>query len=336
MIATFGDGEAEISFETVSPCVGVALVFFVMAAKKPSSSFTYQITADQGDILKQILEEQQFEFRDLDYGHFGAKRGKCSIGYYHSGKVVIQGKDAREFIEFYFEPMVTGEVRLGYEKQLNPEMFQPHFGIDEAGKGDFFGPLVIAGAYVDEELGDELMDMGVADSKKLTDGRVETLAKEIKKLLGNRWEVIAIGPAKYNQLYRKFANLNKLLAWGHAQVIENLLGKVPDCPRALSDKFAHSSLIERELKRREINIEMQQRTKGESDLAVAAASILARDGFIAKLSGLGEEYGVNLPKGAGSIVDKAAKQIYREHGVEMLPNVAKTHFRNYSKVVDAQ
>src|SRR5213079_3301262 len=95
-----------------------------------------------------------------------------------------------------------------------------------SGKGDFFGPLVIAGVFVDRKIARQLLDLGVRDSKRIgSDARIRALAK-------------AIGPARYNELYKKFGNLNSLLGWGHARVIENLLSRKPDCPRSLSDKFA--------------------------------------------------------------------------------------------------
>jgi len=277
------------------------------------SSFTYTISEAQGEKLREVLDSQGFEFSDLAYGHFSAKKGKCSIGYYQSGKVVLQGKDAREFIEFYFEPEVTGKVLLGYEEIHNPEMFEPHMGVDEAGKGDFFGPLVIAGAFLTPETTRRLMDAGVRDSKRVgSDKVVLNMADQVREITGNAVSVVSIGPEKYNQLYQKMGNLNRLLAWGHGQVIANLHEAYPECPRALSDQFAHESLIERELKRRDIRIEIQQRTKAESDIAVAAASILARAAFVTAMEKLGGDK--PLPKGAGAPVKAWARQVFQKQG----------------------
>lgn len=299
------------------------------------SSYTYKITAPQAEQLRGLLQQQQFAFREVPYTLYGAKKGKLNVNAYTSGKLLIQGKGAREFIQFTLEPEVLGEAKLGYEEVHQPEMFQPHLGIDESGKGDFFGPLVIAGAYVDGELARELMDMGVRDSKRITsDPKAESLAEEIDDLLTpRRYHVIAIGPAKYNTLYGKFRNLNRLLAWGHATVIENLLEKVPDCPRALSDQFANPRLIQSALKERGRGIELQQRTKAESDVAVAAASILARARFVSSLRKLGEDLGIKLPKGASAQVKTAAKEILARKGEPALAGVAKQHFKTYGEVV---
>lgn len=298
-----------------------------------TSTYTYTITEAQGEKLKQLLESQGFDFSELNYGHFTARKGKCSIGYYLSGKVVLQGKEAREFIEFYFEPEVTGEVLLGYEEVHQPEMFEPHFGVDEAGKGDFFGPLVIAGVYLNAETTRQLMDAGVRDSKRVgSDKSVLQMADKVRDITNNAVSVVSIGPEKYNELYRKMGNLNRLLAWGHGQVIANLHQAYPDCPRALSDQFAHPSLIERELKRRKINIKLEQRTKAESDTAVAAASVMARAAFVEAMEKLGGD--APLPKGASAQVKARARTILAEQGVESLEKLCKTHFKTFGEVTN--
>jgi len=299
------------------------------------SSYTYKITEPQAEQLRQILARQQFEFREVPYTLYGAKLGKLNVNAYTSGKLLVQGKGAKEFIEFTLEPVILGEARLGYEEIHQPEMFQPHLGIDESGKGDFFGPLVIAGAYVDGDLARKLLDMGVRDSKSIkSDQKAEDMAEAIEDLLQPwRFNVICIGPAKYNELYGKFRNLNRLLAWGHATVIENLLAKVPDCPRALSDQFGNPRLIQSALKERGKGITLQQRTKAESDVAVAAASILARAKFISTLRTLGESLGVALPKGASAKVKAVARQIVAQHGEPSLAAVAKQHFKTFAEVL---
>src|SRR5271169_827089 len=246
------------------------------------SSYTFKISPAQAAKLRGLLEAQSFTFREVPYTLFGAQKQKLTINAYTSGKLLVQGRGAKEFVEFVIEPEITGEAKVGYDEVHNPEMFQPHLGIDESGKGDFFGPLVIAGVFVDGDLPRRLLDLGVKDSKQITsDKKALDLADEIKDLVTlDRLNVVIISPEKYNDLYVKFKSLNRLLAWGHATVIENLLTRWPNCPRALSDKFAHESLIQRALKERGKKIILQQRTKAESDIAVAAASVLARAAFL--------------------------------------------------------
>src|SRR5436190_7179061 len=212
-------------------------------------------------------------------------------------------------------------------------MFAPHFGVDESGKGDFFGPLVIAGCYSDRGITRQLMDAGIQDSKKIgSDARIRSLAEVIRRTQGAVHSVIVIGPERYNQLYRKFKNLNRLLAWGHARIIENLLEIRGDCPRALSDQFANPSLIKRALLEKGRGIILEQRTKAESDVAVAAASILAREGFIDWLRSKGGEFQKELPRGASAQVKQVARDLVAAHGPEVLERVAKTHFKTASEV----
>jgi ribonuclease HIII len=300
-----------------------------------SGSFTFKIDSAQAAKLRTILEGKGFTFREVQYTIYGAQKQKLTVNAYTSGKLLVQGKGAPEFVEFTLEPEILGEAKLGYDEVHNPEMFQPHLGIDESGKGDFFGPLVIAGVYVDGDLPRRLLDLGVKDSKLIgSDKKALEMADAIKDLITlDRFNVVVISPEKYNELYVKFRNLNSLLAWGHATVIENLLTRWPTCPRALSDKFAHESLIQRALKEHGKKIVLQQRTKAESDIAVAAASILARAGFLTRLKYLGEKVGVTLPKGASAQVKAAAKEIVAKSGPEALKAVSKFHFKTYQEVV---
>ena len=280
--------------------------------------------------LKKRLVELDFTFGELAYGHFRATKAKVSLQAYLSGKLVVNGKEAASFVEFTLEPEILGEARLGYDEIRNPEMFSPHLGIDESGKGDFFGPLVIAGVFTDRDSARALLQLGVKDSKQISsDKKALEIAKEIKKVVGPKASVINIGPEKYNVLYDKFKNLNRLLAWGHATVIENLLEVVPDCPVAISDQFANPQVLLGSLKERGKKIELRQRTKAESDVAVAAASILARAGFLERLKSLGETVHHELPKGASSQVKAMGERIFREQGVDALRKIAKAHFRTF-------
>ena len=266
---------------------------------------------------------------------FFAQKGKLSVAVYEKGpKVVIQGKETEDFVKYELEPKITGEARLGYEEVLQPAMFEPHFGIDESGKGDFFGPLVIAGVFVDRAIARHLLDLGVMDSKRISsDQRIMQLADSIRSTPGISSNVVAIGPEKYNELYARFANLNDLLGWGHARVIENLLSERPDCPRALSDKFANERVVQRALLSAGSKIIVEQRTKAESDIAVAGASILAREKFVRWLDRKGKELGIALPKGVSAAVKAAAREIVAKQRAEALTRVAKMHFRTAAEVI---
>src|SRR5216110_2613458 len=275
------------------------------------NSYTHPLSLEQATRLRALLEELGFEFSPKEYTLFFAQKNKLSVAVYEKGpKVLVQGRDVEEFVQFELEPKILREAKLGYEEVHSPEMFEPHFGVDESGKGDFFGPLVIAGVYVDREIARRLLDAGVQDSKRIgSDARIRALADEIPKTSMGLAEVVLIGPAKYNELYEKFGNLNKLLAWGHARVIENLLAKKPDCSRSLSDQFADARIIEQSLLRHGRKIEIQQRPRAESDIAVAAASILAREAFINWLERRGKELGLRLERGVSAGVKESAKKL---------------------------
>ena len=298
------------------------------------NSYTHPLSLEQTAKLRVLLEDLGFEFSPKPYTIFFAQKNKLSVAVYEKGpKILLQGKGIEEFVQFELEPKILGEAKLGYEEVHSPEMFEPHFGVDESGKGDFFGPLVISGVYVDAGIARKLLDAGVQDSKRIgSDARIRALADEIRRNSLGLIETVSIGPAKYNELYKKFGNLNSLLGWGHARVIENLLAKKPDCPRALSDQFADARVIERSLLHHGRKIDIEQRTKAESDIAVAAASILAREAFINWLDRKGKELGLRLQRGISPGVKETAKKLVEKSGPERLREVAKVHFRTAHEI----
>lgn len=304
-----------------------------MSSEKKLNSHTAPLTSEQAERLRVVLKERGFTFEEKPYAIYAARLEKLTVVVYEKGpKALIQGRGIEEFITFTLEPEVLGEAKFGYEEIHSPELFSPHFGIDESGKGDFFGPLVIAGVYVDTDLARHFRDTGVQDSKAISsDKKIRTLADAIRKS-GAPSSVVTVAPPRYNDLYRKVGNLNRLLAWGHARVIENLCEARPDCPRALSDKFADSRLIERALMEKGKKLQMEQRTKAESDYAVAAASILAREKFISWLEEASERAGVTLLRGVSPAVKAAARQIVAAQGPDALENFAKTHFKTAAEV----
>ena len=203
-------------------------------------------------------------------------------------------------------------------------------GTDESGKGDYFGPLVIAGFYLPEGQEGVLAELGVRDSKLVSDNRCRDIAETLRA--GYRHAVVAIGPEKYNELHARMRNLNKLLAWGHARAIENVLAAVP-AGRVVTDQFGDERLVREALLAQGRTVELVQRPRGEEDPAVAAASILARAEFLKRLRMLGREWKMDLPKGAGPPVEAAAVLFVRTHGREALGKVAKTHFKTTERVL---
>jgi len=206
-----------------------------------------------------------------------------------------------------------------------------HIGTDESGKGDYFGPLVVAGIFVMDEQQEVLKELGVKDSKKISDNRVRQIAEVVRK--GYKHSIVAIGPEKYNELYGKLRNLNRILAWAHARVIENILEEVP-CNKAITDQFGDSLYVERALMKKGRNIELVQVPKAEEDLAVAAASILARAEFLKRMYFLSQDFDIDLPKGSSPLAEEAGLKLVKKHGAEVLDKVAKKHFKLTPRILD--
>jgi ribonuclease HIII len=300
---------------------------------KPLTMHTGKLTDDQASALQAALVARNWKPREVPYARFAFESDKCNVVFYESGKLVVQGKDTQEFVEFVLEPEILKQARLGYEAVLNSELLLPRFGVDESGKGDFFGPLCIAGVYVNEAVITAWKDWGVRDSKNISsDKKIAELAGKIRRTPGCVVDAVTIGNEAYNRLYAKMKSVNAMLAWGHARVIENLMGKRyqmnPPPVRAISDQFAASkSVIEKALMSAGREIELVQRHKAEEDIAVAAASILARDEFVKSLAKLEKQFGIKFPKGAGANVDTVAKSFVETRGAGELAKVSKLHFR---------
>ena len=309
-----------------------------MAVPPPLTTYSLKLSKPQGETLHRIVRDGTFELREVPYAVFSAAKKDLNVTLYQSGKLVIQGKGTEDFVQFVLEPKVIQEPRLCYETTLHPELLDPRLGIDESGKGDFFGPLCIAGVYVNAAILTTWKNVGIRDSKAISgDAQIAKLAEVIRKTPGCVHTVVPIGPEAYNRMYAYNKSVNRVLAWGHARVIENLLGQRhhmnPLPVRAISDQFAaDKATIEKALLSMGREFQLVQRHKAESDMAVAAASILARDEFVHRLKKLEQAYGVPLPKGASTAVENAGRAFLAKHGADELPKVAKMHFRTSYRV----
>ncbi len=286
-------------------------------------------TVDPSQIakIKTDLRQQGFEFSIPPHAAFAAKKPGLSCTVYRTGKIVVQGKNMQEFLEFYLEPCVLKEFPHTHGPAFDPT---PRIGSDEAGKGDFFGPLCVASVYAGPDQVKILVDMGCRDSKTLSDKVICKIAEEVRRHFS--CELFCLMPAKYNELYDKFQNLNRLLAWMHSATIGKLADKT-GCQKALVDQFAKGPLMGSMLARNHPNIALEERTHAESDPVVAAASILARSAFVQGIDTLGEKIGMPLPKGAGAPVLKAGKMLVTSQGTQILPTVSKVHFQTTQKLV---
>ena len=300
--------------------------------------FTYVLTPEQAETLEQVTAGMSALKRvQAPYTTLALKGPKLTVMLYTSGKLVVQGKEAQDFVLFTLEPLVLKAATLGYEEALDPTLYAPHMGSDESGKGDIFGPLVTCAAFIDETTGKALADLGVRDSKTIADGQIQKLATQIRKLLGRQnIAFVLLRPPTYNRLYAKIPNVNRLLAWCHARAIESLAEQRPDCTRAVVDQFARTeATVARALMERGRKLKVEQMHKAERDIAVAAASVLARDLFVTEMRHLAEAAGMPLPKGAGPQVPVTLRALITQKGPDCLPDFAKCHFKTVHEALAA-
>ena len=295
--------------------------------------------------IKQGFREAEKKEIDYGAGYVFNKDGrviKAALYYNKSGnstKAVFSGDAGDPALQ-----SVAGALRALSDQPASNEyalkrdikaipVLECHIGTDESGKGDYFGPLVIAGVFVNTRLENILKELGAADSKTNTDRKNIQLAQDIKAVLGrDKFEVIKIGPQRYNEMYQKTGNLNRILAWGHARVIENLLSR-NECGHVIADQFGGEEVLKRALMEKGRNINLLQTPKGERDTAVAAASILAREEYLRSMALLSEQTGMELIKGASQKVEKRALEIARKNGPEWLDKIAKKHFKTTERVL---
>lgn len=298
----------------------------------PSSSSVFVATIDikLAKKLMADLESQGFTLSIPPYTIFAAKKPGISCTLYQSGKITVQGKEMAPFLEFYLEPEILHTFSFSHPSAAKEIPEIARIGIDESGKGDFFGPLCIAGVFAKGEDIPLLQSLGVKDSKNLTDNQIRKIALKIKEHFS--YHLVRISPAKYNEIYSQFKNLNRLLAWGHATTIESLVEKT-GCREVIVDQFADKSVVELALKRKKLCVKLTQRHRAEEDLVVAAASILAREAFLEGLDKMAREFHMTFPKGASKATIAAGKKFLENYGKEMVAQVAKLHFKTLDAIL---
>ena len=310
---------------------------------KKKNSFTFVLTKDQAQSLLLLVDRRGYKKRaGVPYTVASVEGPHCIINVYTSGKCMIQGRGAEEFVLYTMEPEILKYASLGYEDVLDPTSGVPHVGSDESGKGDFFGPLVACAAYSNAELSEKMRAIGVKDCKQLSDGVCLVIAGRLETLLGPaRIKRVMVSPRRYNQLYAKMHSANRILAWLHAQCIAELFAVQPDAKLAVADQFGDEKLIatalKSALKKRKLETrtyKLDQHHKAESDIAVAAASVLARATFLRAISKMSASYDLEIPKGALNVRD-AGSALVKKHGPQALLDCCKCHFRTTDQVLEA-
>jgi ribonuclease HIII len=306
--------------------------------EKPKKLSTYTVKLDdlQMETLRGILSGRGWESCVVAYARYAFRGLDVNVTAYESGKLVVAGKGTEEFVTMTLETEVTKAAKLGYDEVNHPDWFELHAGLDESGKGDFFGPVVAATVIADRTAIEGWIKAGVKDSKKVAESQIIKLDKLIRETHGVAVAVCLCGMPKYNLIMgRPYANLNKLLAWQHATALVQALQR-KKAPRGLLDQFTKEPLVQKELKKMGVtDFDLQMRTKAEEDPVVAAASVVARAEFVRQMHTLSREFGAPLQKGAGPLVKQQAHQIIDRFGARALGNFAKLHFRTAYEVVRA-
>jgi ribonuclease HIII len=297
---------------------------------------TFVLSPPEQKRLAEHVRSGNYLAHPVAYSTVAGKREGLTFVLYASGKLVVQGKGAEDWIQFTLEPEILQRLVSGPVAEAeSAAMFEPHIGIDESGKGDFFGPMVIAAFLVAPEMADLFDTLGVKDSKRIgSDTAIARIAAELFRRYPRHAEVICLAPPTYNRLVARMGSVNRVLAWGHAKALETLLDRHPGIGRAVADQFGPEHQIRNALGDKGKAIVLEQRHKAESDPAVAAASILARDRFVKELAALGEGVGQVLPKGA-TVVRPTGEALVKAKGPDVLPGIAKIHFRTTRQVLEA-
>ena len=294
------------------------------------NQFSTILTSNQISLLKRSLENLDFDCEEKTGNSvLVAKNRGVRITVYKTNKVLFQGYETDKWVSKLADQGFVEKTSLPKKTGLPQGYSGPRIGSDESGKGDYFGPLVTVAAFVDNETESQLREIGVQDSKALSDKAIKTMASQIKSLV--TWETVTVSPEEYNELYAEMKNLNKLLGRCHARALEGVLN-LKDCKLAIVDQFGDEKFVRDELMSKGRKINLIQVPRAESDMAVASASINARDEYIASIERLSREIDIDLPKGASSKVIDKGTEIAMKHGFDKLGYVAKLHFRTTSQI----
>lgn len=274
--------------------------------------------------LRASLAAGPFEFRPVPHALFSAKGEGAVATLYASGKLVVQSAEPEVFVQRWLSLEAPTSAAVESEPSVASAVDEAVIGSDEVGKGDYFGPLVVVAVRLEPGQSDEIRRSGVRDSKTLTDEQCIRLGGALR----SRYAVAVerLDPTDYNRVYIP-GKLNDLLADLHTKAVTRLA--TPDV-HVVVDRFANERLLVQRMK--SLGVRLEQRVRAESEPAVAAASVVAREEFLTALKELSEKAAVHLRKGAGSPVDVAARQYVALHGFDALSKVAKLHFKNTQKI----
>lgn len=294
--------------------------------------------------------------RELDYKAYQLRitNGVATvpIDFFRTGTVLIQGNpsELRNSLKAWWAEQKTQqsppplwdadtlpptEVLPGPTIPTTPKPIEviPRIGSDEMGKEDYFGPLVVAAVYIDEQTEAKLIDLKVRDSKLLPDNIILAQAEEIKEVCRGQGTVLSFHPERYNELCKATPQMSQLLTRAYAQVIATVQKRV-QCKLAIAGHFGDETLVRNILAKEGCTISIKQQSGAEDDIAIATASIIARAEFIHQIVELSQIAGVDLPKGTSNPgIISTGREIVKKHGQSMLAKVAKLHFATTQEIL---
>lgn len=296
-------------------------------------------------VLPQTIKEIENEYKDyivernVGYILYVIKKGGTMITAYdnnkrNSFKVTIQGEECQELAKKYAvtPALLPKKVKEDKESPCFIDVYQ-QIGSDECGTGDFFGPVVVCAAYVDEDTMKIINDLGITDSKKLNDSKIREIIPTILKKV--HYECKTFSNEKYNQAISKGFNLNKIKALGHNYVLTNLHKRCPYVKNVYIDQFCTEEQYYDYIKNaREITQDVVLREKGETFFpSVALASCIARYYFLLAIDELNAKFKVEIPLGAGQNTITFGKRFMTKNGPRALQSICKINFKNYKEIV---
>lgn len=283
------------------------------------------------------------ELKPIDWGvqlRLSSLGEKATLNIYYSAKrgvSMVPGARPGSGIKSILEEIV-GQVKAEPEESpIAKHEWKSWIGSDECGKGDYFGPLVVCAFWADQSMLPRLKKLGICDSKQLKDSQIVSISESLYREFCGRMNGIVLKPQRYNQIIADMKgnqrNLNDLLAWQHLSAVQGILDTGVQVEGILIDQFSKAKKASILIKKKNPGQNAIERTGAESDLAVAAASILARYQFLKSIKEMKSRYKSDFPLGASSRVDQAARDFVKTHGPAKLADVAKLHFKNTQRII---
>ncbi|MDU9351288.1 ribonuclease HIII [Staphylococcus warneri] len=287
--------------------------------------------------IQSLMSKIKFDTSQLPQGMKArAKHNNAVINIYNSGKVMFQGKNAEIVAQQLLPDKSSSTSTSSISKNATSSIKYNQYnciGSDEAGSGDYFGPLTVCAAYVTKDHVKILKELGVDDSKKLTDAKIVELAEQLVTFIPH--SLLTLDNVKYNERQRAGWSQVKMKAVLHNQAIANVVQKIDThaLDYIVIDQFAERGVYQRyALSDLPFPNKTKFETKGESkSLAIAAASIISRYAFVKHMDQMPKSIKMDVPKGASNKVDLFAAKIIEKLGIEQLDAISKQHFKNREK-----